>query len=67
MYMNSLLPRRTAFPAALLALFALPSSAAELSGDGSAQSPYLIATEADLIAFRSKVNGGEASAHARLT
>ena len=67
MYKNSVLPRRTAFLAALLALFALPSSAAELSGDGSAQSPYLIATEADLIAFRSKVNGGEASAHARLT
>lgn len=51
----------------ILTVFSLPTSAAELSGDGTADSPYLIATEADLIAFRDKVNGGEAGACARLT
>lgn len=71
MQKNSLLPRRTAalglILAVLLTLFALPSYAAELNGDGSAESPYLIATEADLIAFRNKVNDGESAACARLT
>ena len=53
--------------ALILTMFSLPSFAAGLSGNGSAESPYLIATEADLIAFRDKVNGGETSASARLT
>lgn len=66
-----LLPRRTLalclVMALILTMFSLPSFAAGLSGSGSAESPYLIATEADLIAFREKVNGGEAGACARLT
>lgn len=66
-----LLPRRAltiGFVLALiLALFALPSYAAEPNGDGTADSPYLIATESDLIAFRDKVNGGEPGVSAKLT
>lgn len=53
--------------ALFLTLFPLPSFAAELNGKGTAEAPYLIATEADLIAFRDKVNGGESGASAKLT
>lgn len=66
-----LLPRRTLalslVMALILTMFSLPAFAANLSGNGSAESPYLIATEADLIAFRDKVNGGETGACAKLT
>lgn len=62
-------PRRTValglVMALILTLFALPALAAAPSG--TADDPYLIATEADLIAFREKVNGGETGACARLT
>lgn len=51
----------------ILTLFSPPTFAAGLSGDGTADSPYLIATEADLITFRDKVNGGETGACAELT
>lgn len=50
----------------ILTLFALPSFAAGLNGDGTADSPYLIESEADLIAFRDKVNSGESGACAKL-
>lgn len=53
--------------ALFLTLFPLPSFAAELNGNGTAEAPYLIATEADLIAFRDKVNGGESDISAKLT
>lgn len=66
-----LLPRRALalglVMALILTIFALPSFAAGRSGNGTADAPYLIATEADLVAFRNKVNGGETGAHARLT
>lgn len=48
-------------------LFALPSRAAGLAGSGTAQDPYLIATQEDLAAFRDKVNGGEGGAWGKLT
>ncbi|MBP5242558.1 MAG: hypothetical protein J6Z36_02585, partial [Clostridia bacterium] len=38
-----------------------------LSGSGTAESPYLISTKADLETFRNKVNAGETSANAQLT
>ena len=38
-----------------------------LAGDGTAASPYEIADYADLLAFSAKVNGGETSAHAKIT
>lgn len=50
-----------------LTMFALPTFAAERSGDGTADAPYLIATEADLLSFRDKVNGGASDACAKLT
>lgn len=53
--------------ALILTMFTLPSFAAELSGNGTADAPYLIASEADLIAFRDQVNRGETGIHARLT
>ena len=64
-------PRRTLalglVMAMILTLFSLPSFAAGLNGSGTADSPYLIGTEAELIAFRDKVNGGESGAYAKLT
>lgn len=63
-------PRRTValglVMALILTLFALPSFAAS-GASGTADDPYLIASEADLIAFREKVNGGESGACAKLT
>ena len=38
-----------------------------LAGSGTAVSPYEIADYADLLAFSAKVNGGETSAHAKIT
>ena len=38
-----------------------------LAGSGTAASPYEIADYADLLAFSAKVNGGETSAHAKIT
>lgn len=61
-------PRRTLALALVMALFltlfALPSFAAGLNGNGTADDPYQIYTEADLFAFGSKVNGGQLDAHA---
>lgn len=65
------LPRRTLalslIMAVILTMFALPAFAAELNGDGTADAPYLIGTEADLLTFQEKVTSGQWDAHARLT
>lgn len=62
------------FPVILTSLFifafsaATPEAALALTGAGTAESPYLIATADDLAEFRSGVNDGSmASSHARLT
>ena len=62
------------FPVILTSLFifafyaAAPEAALALTGAGTNESPYLIATADDLAEFRSGVNDGSmASSHARLT
>lgn len=51
----------------MLTLFALPYRAAALTGSGTAEAPYQIASEADLIEFRNAVNGGQTGLSAQLT
>lgn len=53
--------------ALLLASLVLPSFAAELTGAGTESDPYRIGSEAELIAFRDRVNSGETGACATLT
>ena len=49
------------------AVFAEGSTApADITGEGTAENPYLIYTAAGLKAFRDKVNAGETGAHAKL-
>ena len=53
--------------AMLIQMLGLISFAAELTGSGTAENPYKLATYAELAEFRSKVNSGEIAICAELT